>query len=100
MDILRDVITADKLRSEQTAVFDEVLASAQPKVIIYEGEPALVLVSAASYQAQLTRLAIMEKIAAGRKDIDEGRVVTNDQVIAELQAKINETQMAIPDGES
>ena len=95
MDILRDVITADKLRTEQDEVFEEVLASSQPKVIIYEGEPALVLVSAASYQAQLTRLAIIEKMIAGRQDVDAGRVVSNDQVIAELQAKITETNNAL-----
>jgi PHD/YefM family antitoxin component YafN of YafNO toxin-antitoxin module len=98
MDILRDVITAEKLRTDQDEVFEEVLASSQPKVIIYDGEPALILISAASYQAQLTRLAIVEKLAAGRKDIEAGRVVSNEQVMAELQAKIIETNNALNHG--
>ena len=95
MDILRDVITAEKLRTDQDEVFDEVLASSQPKVIIYEGEPALILVSAVAYQAQLTRLAIIEKLAAGRKDLEAGRVVPNDQVMADLQAMITETNNSL-----
>ena len=99
MDILRDVITADELRQEQDAVFDDLLATANPKIIIYEGTPAIVLVTAALYQEQLTRLAILEKMMAGRKDIEAGRVVPNTQVIDKLKGLIAETTKAVAHGQ-
>jgi PHD/YefM family antitoxin component YafN of YafNO toxin-antitoxin module len=86
---LQDIITAEQLRQDQDEVFADVLASATPKVIIYEGQPSLVLIGAESYQAQVTRLAILAKMIAGRKDVEAGRVISNDQVIAELQERIN-----------
>ena len=86
---LQDIITAEQLRQDQDEVFADVLASAAPKVIIYEGQPSLVLMGAEAYQAQVTRLAILEKLIAGRKDIEAGRVIPNDQVIGGLHERIN-----------
>ena len=52
-------------------------------------------ISAASYHAQLTHLVIIEKMMAGRKDIEAGRIVSNDLVLAELQEKIKATSHSL-----
>ena len=91
MDIFNDVITAEKLQTEQNEVFDDVLSSRQPKIIVYENQPSLVLISAAVYKAQIERLIILAKVEEGRKAAREGRVVSNDVVMADLQRMIAET---------
>ena len=62
MSSLTNVITAEQLRANQDSVFEDVLTSAQPKVVIFEGEPSIMLVSTSDYKAQMNRLAIVEKI--------------------------------------
>ena len=89
---IQDIITAEQLRQAQDEVFDDVLGSATAKVIIYEGQPSLVLVGAESYQAQLERLANLEKNITGRKHLEAGRVIPNDQVMRELQDRIDATR--------
>ena len=68
MDIFNDVITAQKLHDEQNEIFEDVLASKQPKIIVYENQPSLVLISAAVYKAQIERLIILAKAEKGRKE--------------------------------
>lgn len=88
---IQDIITAEQLHQDQDGVFEDILSTNAPKVIIYEGQPSLVLMDADTYRTQITRLAILEKIIAGRKDVEEGHVVTNEQIIAELQQRIDAT---------
>lgn len=98
MNVLNDVITAEKLRVDQAAVFDDVLASRQPKIIVYDNQPSLILISAETYKAQLERLVILAKIETGRQNIREGNTVTNDQVIGDLQRMIAATEQTLRNG--
>jgi len=91
---IQDIITAEQLRQDQQEVFEDVLTYNTPKVIIYVGEPALVLMNAETYRTQITRLALLEKIMVGQKDIEAGRVVTHEQIIAELQQRLSGTTEA------
>ena len=86
---LQDIITAAQLHDNQDGVFEDILTSNAPKVIIYEGQPSLVLLDVATYRAQVTRLMLLEKIMAGRKDVEAGRVIPNDQIITELQQRMS-----------
>jgi hypothetical protein len=72
---LQDIITAAQLHDNQDGVFEDILTSNAPKVIIYEGQPSLVLLDVATCRAQVTRLVLLEKIMAGRKDVEAGRVI-------------------------
>ena len=98
MNVLNDVITAEELRVDQAAVFDDVLASRQPKIIVYDNQPSLILISAETYKAQLERLVILAKIETGRQNVREGNTVTNDQVISDLQRMISETEQTLQNG--
>ena len=100
MDIFNDVITAQKLHDDQDEVFDDVLSSRQPKVIVYENQPSLVLMSAEVYRVQIERLIILAKIEEGRKAVKEGRVVSNDVVIADLQRMMAETEAKLKNAKS
>ena len=100
LNLLNDVITADDLVQHANDVFDDVIASASPKIIIHDGKPSIVLVSAAMYQAQLERLIIMQKIEAGRRDVEAGRVVPHEQVVAELNTFIADIEQNNSNGEN
>jgi hypothetical protein len=45
----------------------------------------------AAEQLQLIKEAILEKIDTGRKDVEAERVIPNDQVLRELQDRIDAT---------
>ncbi len=98
MNVLNDVITAERLRTDQDAIFDDVLTSKQPKIIVYENQPSLILISAEIYKAQLERLTLLAKIETGRQNVREGNTVSNDQVINDLQRMINETEHMLQHG--
>jgi PHD/YefM family antitoxin component YafN of YafNO toxin-antitoxin module len=88
MDIFQDVITSEELASGTQQVFDDMLTSAQPKLVIYEGKPAFVIVSSELYQAQLERLAILEKLERARQDSAAGRLIPHEQVMNDVRQKL------------
>ena len=98
MNVLNDVIAAERLRTDQDAIFDDVLTSKQPKIIVYENQPSLILISAEIYKAQRERLTLLAKIETGRQNVREGNTVSNDQVINDLQRMINATEHMLQHG--
>jgi PHD/YefM family antitoxin component YafN of YafNO toxin-antitoxin module len=91
MDIFQDVITSEDLANETQQVFDDMLASSQPKLVIYEGKPSFVIISSEVYQAQLERLAILEKLERARQDSQAGRVMPHEQVMKEARQRLANT---------
>ena len=91
MNIFQDVITSEDLANETQQVFDDMLTSAQPKLVIYEGKPSFVIVSSEVYQAQLERLAILEKLERARQDSAAGRVMPHEQAMSEVRQRLAKT---------
>jgi prevent-host-death family protein len=72
-----ELVTSLKRRA--TEIIAELSENRNPVLITQHGRPAAHLVDVESYEALNQRLAVMEIIARGEKDIREGRVVTHTQ---------------------
>jgi PHD/YefM family antitoxin component YafN of YafNO toxin-antitoxin module len=48
------------------------------------GAPVAYLVDAETFRETIDRLAVLDAIAIGQKDMDEGRVLTHEQVKARM----------------
>jgi PHD/YefM family antitoxin component YafN of YafNO toxin-antitoxin module len=64
----------EDLRTDFTQIAGHVLQSKVPLVLTSEGQPSLVLMSAAAYDEQLQALAMARLIAEGELDAANGRV--------------------------
>ncbi len=72
-----ELVTSLKRRA--TEILDELSESRDPVLITQHGRPAAYLIDVESYEALNERLAVMEVIARGEKDIREGRTLTHAQ---------------------
>jgi PHD/YefM family antitoxin component YafN of YafNO toxin-antitoxin module len=79
------VLTFDALEEQTQQLVELVSETKCPVVIAREGKAAAVLVEAGEYEQLLRKLALMERIVAGERDIAEGRVHTQAKVEALLE---------------
>lgn len=72
-----ELVTSLKRRA--TEIISELSEDRDPVLITQHGRPAAYLVDVETYEALNQRLAVMEVIARGERDIEEGRVLTHEQ---------------------
>ena len=83
-DPTEGVFSLSALGPQTQELIERVRVSWCPLVITRDGQPAVVLVEAQSYEEQQRRLALMERIAQGERDFAEGRTHTQEEVEALL----------------
>lgn len=66
-----------ELKRRATEILAELEAERQPLLITEHGRSAAVMLDVESYQALLSRMALLEGIARGERAILEGRVVSH-----------------------
>jgi len=72
-----ELVTSLKRRA--TEIISELAEDRDPVLITQHGRPAAYLVDVETYEAINQRLAVMEVIAKGERDIQEGRTLTHEQ---------------------
>lgn len=72
-----ELVTSLKRRA--TEIISDLSEDRDPVLITQHGRPAAYLVDVETYEALNRRLAVMEIIARGEKDIQEGRTLTQAQ---------------------
>lgn len=72
------------LKRRATELIAEVERDKEPILITHRGLPAVYLVDVESYELQQRRMAILEGIASGERDIAEGNVYTHDEAMKKL----------------
>lgn len=72
-----ELVTSLKRRA--TEIISDLSENRDPVLITQHGRPAAYLVDVETYEALNRRLAVMEIIARGEKDIQEGRTLTQAQ---------------------
>ena len=73
------------LKRHATKILSELHANKEPILITEHGQPSAYLVDVEDYEYMQNRLALLEAIALGEKDIAEGNLHTQ----AELEAKLD-----------
>jgi prevent-host-death family protein len=75
-----DVLAFSALEERTQQLVDQVQAAGCPVVIVRDGQAAAVLVEAQEYELHLRKLALMERILRGKRDIAEGSFHTQEEV--------------------
>lgn len=84
LDFVEDVVPVSDLRTKAAQIIDRVHQTRQPVLVTQRGRSAAVLLDVAEYQRQQRRMALLEHIALGKRDVAAGRTYTQEQIEAEL----------------
>jgi prevent-host-death family protein len=72
------------LKRHATKILSELHVNKEPILITEHGQPSAYLLDVEDYEYMQNRLALLEAIALGEKDISEGKVRTQSEVEAKL----------------
>lgn len=72
------------LKRHATKILSELHVNKEPILITEHGQPSAYLVDVEDYDYMQNRLALLEAIALGEKDVAEGKVHTHAEVEAKL----------------
>ncbi|MES2742484.1 MAG: type II toxin-antitoxin system Phd/YefM family antitoxin [Pseudomonadota bacterium] len=79
------------LKTNTSDVVKRVLETHDPVAITVNGRVQAVVQDALSYQKTQDQLAMLRILALGRKQIEEGKVIDHDDVVALLEDEDNES---------
>ena len=79
------------LKTNTSDVVKQVLETRDPVAITVNGRVQAVVQDPVSYQKTQDQLAMLRILALGRKQIEEGKVIDHDDVVALLEAEDNES---------
>ena len=85
MDFVEDVVPISDLRTRAAQIIERAHQTGHPVLVTQHGRSAAVLLDVAEYQRQQTRMALLEQVALGKRDVAAGRVYTQEQIEAELE---------------
>lgn len=85
-DLTQDFKTVSDLKANLRGVLIQVHATRRPVVITVKGKPDAVLMGVEEYEQQRRAMALFELLAEGERDVREGRVHPAREVLAELAA--------------
>lgn len=74
------------LKSHTAEIVTTLTETREPMLITQNGEAKLVVMDVRSFEEQEQAMALLQLLAGGRKDIEEGRVIPATDVFAQIQA--------------
>lgn len=73
------------LKSHAAEIVKDISESREPLLITQNGEAKLVVMDVVSYEEQEQTIALLQLLAHGRREIEEGRVVPAADVFAQIE---------------
>lgn len=74
------------LKSHTAEIVTTLAETREPMLITQNGEAKLVVMDVQSYEEQEQSLALLQILAHGQREIDEGKVIPADEVFARIEA--------------
>ena len=74
------------LKSHTAEIVATLTETREPMLITQNGEAKLVVMDVRSFEEQEQAMALLQLLAGGRKDIEEGRVIPATDVFAQIEA--------------
>ncbi len=75
-----DLVAYEEIESETQHWVDRVQITKCVMTILRDGKPAVVMMEAGEYQLLLRRLALMQRIARGERELADGQTHTQEEV--------------------
>ena len=83
-DLESDIKPVSDFRANTATLLRQVRESGRPIVLTQRGRSSVVVVDVGVYQALLTELDELRDIHRGLADIEAGRVVSHEEVVADI----------------
>ncbi len=90
INIVEDIIPVTKVREQIGSVIERARETKRPIVVTQNGSAAIVIIDAAQYQQEQESVACLQGIIAGLEDVLAGRVMSEEEVEARLDALLAE----------
>lgn len=90
INIVEDIIPVTKVREQIGSVIERARETKRPIVVTQNGSAAVVIIDAAQYQQERESATYLQGIIAGLEDVLAGRVVSEEEVEARLDALLAE----------
>ncbi|TWG80447.1 prevent-host-death family protein [Cupriavidus gilardii J11] len=74
------------LKSHAAEIVTTLTETREPLLITQNGEAKLVVIDVRSYEQQEQAIALLQLLAQGQRDIEEGRVMAAADVFADIEA--------------
>ena len=88
MDIKNDIKPISYIKTHAADMLKRVNETHNPMIITQNGEAKAVLLDTESYQQMTTSIGILKILANGEKEIDQNKLVDNDDVFEQLKTKL------------
>lgn len=77
------------IKTNAAQILKRVNETRNPIVIIQNGEAKAVLLDTESYQEMLSAISILKLLSQSEKEIEDGRILKNDEVFRELREGVD-----------
>ena len=85
MDLSKDIKPISELKRDTAGVIGYTTRTRRPVLITQNGLGVAIIQSVGDYQNERKKLLLLEALAKGEKDIQEGKVVPLETVLDDLQ---------------
>lgn len=85
MNVLKNVQPVSFLKKNADEVVRQIRESQEPMMITVDGTVQAVIQDSVSYQKQQDQIALLQMLALGRRQIEEGKTTDHDAFFAELE---------------
>ncbi|MDI6793504.1 MAG: type II toxin-antitoxin system Phd/YefM family antitoxin [bacterium] len=84
--------SVSKFRNETASILSAIKETHSPVILTQRGHPSFVLEEIDTYRQKTERLEVLEDIFASLQEIEKGETIPNDEVMADLEKRLQEYQ--------
>ncbi len=89
MNLKEDIRPISYIKTNAAQMLKRVNETRNPIVITQNGEARAVLLDTESYQEMLSAISILKLLSQSEKEIEEGKILKNDEVFRELRKGVD-----------
>ena len=89
MNLKEDIRPISYIKTNAAQMLKRVNETRNPIVITQNGEAKAVLLDTESYQEMLSAISILKLFSQSEKEIEEGKILKNDEVFRELRKGVD-----------
>ena len=89
MNFKEDIRPISYIKTNAAQILKKVNETRNPIVITQNGEAKAVLLDTESYQEMLSAISILKLLSQSEKEIEDGKILKNDEVFRELREGVD-----------
>ena len=90
MKMEQDIRPVTWLKNRTREMLDQINETRRPVIITQNGKPRAVIQDPKSYESTMEALAMMKLLALREREVEEGKLIPQDEVFAQLRRRLRE----------